>query len=873
MPNPLTGDFDAVVQFAVRQVNALLATLHQNGMGADTPLKLLHSERVRIGDRPDKPSEVGAFGDWVLTYGNARLEGPKRPVQDLLVDTAPPGASKRLEATFEDLVLAPVPPPPDLVSGRAAVQLSTVRLSVEPGSTSEITVHTDIRAHYEAAPRTAPLPPAIHGEVTAVFEIRKLVSQGKTRLAISITPDDNKIDFVAAPGSGLSSADTARIAKQIRELLRRDLTLLPVDLAKGFPVSDFRGVGSGPAATIAMPLNLSNTPPPSSGAQGITQSVVGDRGFAFAVSREHVESLIDLEAIREEIKKRTIAIHISVLGLDAEVTYRLRFSSGPTLTFETGAIEIAGRVEVESDTFLAPNGSVSFKQRITLVLDPATQRVDLEADGEPDVDQSLFIPHGVAVNVVTSEIAKALSSNTRAVRRVFRDARTSITTGLRNFDQSASVTFTELEITPNGVIVRGDIGTAPRIPPVIVIEETRDGQAFTAFNSWIPGGRIDRYTWSWVEYPSPRPSPWSGVAKSVTETARFSLEKPAGITEISQICLRVTGARILPDGLPQAVSAGTVCEVSEPVLAIDTPSWWEPVLVPVWRPDLVEDARLDDGIVAHLSVQSDRPRGRRQEQNALVVFPELGSSTPFQNLIRGIEMMRRHQLAPAVIIVMPAGSFNITRRELEVRLDGFPAAIARRVQVVEDLERGWSRTFDVSVAPSLYLINARREFVWQAVGDIDPADIAAALDQHVVPTAPPRFVPYRQRVAAGDRAPDVEFKDDRGEQGALHRLRGRSVLMTFWQSSSTPSLRELRRLQALLNAPQEAPFIVAFHGGAEPKDFYTIRQESGLTFPIVQDREQRVARAYGVRCWPTTIAIDPGGFVEHIQFGFRPTAS
>ena len=50
MANNLTGDFEAVVQLAVRQINGLLAALHQNGASDDAPLKLLHSASLRIGD-------------------------------------------------------------------------------------------------------------------------------------------------------------------------------------------------------------------------------------------------------------------------------------------------------------------------------------------------------------------------------------------------------------------------------------------------------------------------------------------------------------------------------------------------------------------------------------------------------------------------------------------------------------------------------------------------------------------------------------------------------------------------------------------------------------------------------------------------------
>jgi peroxiredoxin len=100
--------------------------------------------------------------------------------------------------------------------------------------------------------------------------------------------------------------------------------------------------------------------------------------------------------------------------------------------------------------------------------------------------------------------------------------------------------------------------------------------------------------------------------------------------------------------------------------------------------------------------------------------------------------------------------------------------------------------------------------------------------------------------------------------------------MTFWQSWSAPCLAELRRLQRSQNAGQRgAPFIVAFHGGAprKNKDFDDIRKEHGLSLTIVQDAEHRVARRFGVRCWPTTIAIDPEGRIERIQLGIEPDLS
>ena len=99
-------------------------------------------------------------------------------------------------------------------------------------------------------------------------------------------------------------------------------------------------------------------------------------------------------------------------------------------------------------------------------------------------------------------------------------------------------------------------------------------------------------------------------------------------------------------------------------------------------------------------------------------------------------------------------------------------------------------------------------------------------------------------------------------------MHGRKVLLNFWQSWSAPCLTELRRLQKVYEAGRkEPPFIVAFHGGKDGKRLKEIRKQLGLSFALVQDSEQEIARKYGVRCWPTTVAVDTEGRVEHVQFG------
>ena len=215
--------------------------------------------------------------------------------------------------------------------------------------------------------------------------------------------------------------------------------LLPIDLPADFAFSDFKGLGSSPNQVIALPLQLSGAAPPPNGLQGINQSFIGSSGFGFAVSKEHVSTLIDLDEIRQAITGRQLTFTISYGFGHSSVTYTLNFSSGPTLTFTNGGIGIAGRIDARTGTSWAPNGYVSFKQQITLLLNQATQAITLERVGDPDVDESWFIPHGRAVDIVRTEIDNALVANRPAISGIFASAKNKLVHGLRTFDASVWV--------------------------------------------------------------------------------------------------------------------------------------------------------------------------------------------------------------------------------------------------------------------------------------------------------------------------------------------------------------------------------------------------------------------------------------------------
>jgi hypothetical protein len=169
MTNLLTGDYEAVLQVAIRQINGLLGTLHQNGEPQDQigPVELRlfrpplpfpfplppalqtpHSITARIADNRLTPPGGGVFEDWVIEFQRAGPGRSLRQIQTELTATAPPGASRMLTDAFAALYEGWVVVPPGQVQGMAKLQVSSVTITVAQGSSSEITVNANIRVAY-----------------------------------------------------------------------------------------------------------------------------------------------------------------------------------------------------------------------------------------------------------------------------------------------------------------------------------------------------------------------------------------------------------------------------------------------------------------------------------------------------------------------------------------------------------------------------------------------------------------------------------------------------------------------------------------------------------------------------------------------------
>src|SRR2546425_899715 len=97
MANNLTGDYEAVVQASVRQINGILATLHQNGAkGSGFSPNFPHSvANLRVGDLPPYlTAKMVGFTKWLSTAVQSFQSGGGGTVTGAeLAAKAPPGAA------------------------------------------------------------------------------------------------------------------------------------------------------------------------------------------------------------------------------------------------------------------------------------------------------------------------------------------------------------------------------------------------------------------------------------------------------------------------------------------------------------------------------------------------------------------------------------------------------------------------------------------------------------------------------------------------------------------------------------------------------------------------------------------------------------
>jgi hypothetical protein len=888
MSNALTGDYDAVVEITQEAVVRMLANIHQKGDDGTSPT-FIHSVTVRIGD-PLKVTSFALAENFLLQNFSAAIPDvsavPAESLQALQHDlmelqngarqlatdvgsAIKPGAALDIGSLVGSLIDVAI------VRGTAKVQVGTLGLAVDAGATHEVVVSAPIRAHYYADSNTAALPTPIHGKVWVTFTVGYTASgsNGKPAIEVKVTTDKNKIGFDPEAGT-LTTAQAAQITRQIQTFVRTRLGAMSVDVPPGFIFTHFKGLTAGNVSVIALPIMLGGDAAlPAAKLAGVNKIFVpsGD-DFTAVVSNDYIDSKLLDQALAQLRKfEQTYVVTDDFFGI-VWATIHV-WVTDVSINWHAGGFDIIvkAHVHVWKRILSDEDYDVTVTQSLTLTL--ANNTLTVPDPGDPSIQ-------GLPQDYVGYAWQDIIDARNTALKTMQPISLSAIPFGDAFGVLNAGAFITAAEVRSEGVMVHGKVNIGPRPNVVVDFSETSDGKSLTAFKSWVPGGVINQFTWSW-QVPN-GPLPWD--KKTVTLPVRkhdFVLnwttkpglqpwEVPPPPWKSYGICLAVDGTqegRTAWTG--QTVfgqdSSGGSCGGGMPQWADIEPAWWANVLmVPVWGPDPAERL-LESAIMAQVNVRpvvisaTARPAAR---SSVLIHFAGSGQA-PLPALTEAMHKSKHRQSGIPIFVVLPSGSFSQPKTVVEARLGAFGEDLALPLVITEDYEGGWSQAFNAAGGQATYLLNPDGQLAWKHQGALDTTAAAAALDQNAVPAQVQRSRLIRNALRVGQAAPDIIFT-----AGGHRGLRGKRLLVVFCKSWSTPCVNELVRLQELYRQTRgRGPTILAIADGQDQKQTDALVQQHGIGFPVVPDPNRSIARPCGINCWPTLVGINEDGTIGGMNHG------
>ena len=886
MANPLTGDYDVVVEIAVGAIDRILATAHQQSASEAASPQFPYSLTARVGDRPKIVQfelaeamleeyfghgkvDIGSLSDDVLAELQDQVAVAKTTRRKLADIADPSAATGPLVGAIENLASLSV------VRGLARIQLGTPTLALTPGSSTKLSVRAQIRAAYYPDPGTNELPKPIHGEVLATFLPTYNASGADGKPALEVKPAAAGVAFTPAQGTSLTASEAKRIAREVQRFVDSKFGPSSVKLPDKFPFREFTSI-VGTHSAIALPVKLSSVIfPPSVISVGELFLAPTD-DFAIAIGKDYIGTMLQpvlaqIEQLRVGYDLTDAVFGITWASFSAWVSnVTLEWLPDELKLVVTGAGHLWKAVGSDEDY------NFTITQYFGLSLDIGKQAISLHAIGGPALAGNL--PQEAA-DYANSEIPKylgpALDGANNAIKQA-QSALPSLSGALAPFDAGASARYTRVEIAFDCIILHGSVTASSRPAVAMDFAPTPDGTGLDAFNSWIPAGTIDRFVWNWVTPNPANPLPWAGIVHEVKEPHEFILrwsakpgQKPWEVQpppwKLYRMCLSIEGTQTGSISGIADVSGGTCCAVGVPEWLFILPAWWAKVLaVPIWGPDPGE-AALDGAIVAHLNVRAEVAPAAAVRSSALIHFAD-GSAPPLPALSEALRRSKHAQAAVPVIVVMPRGSFAQTRSVVERSLGAFAPDLEVPLAITEDYDASWSGAFGVAGAPATYLMSAGGEVAWNHRGQPDTAALAAALNEHVTAATRRRSRPPRAAVRIGAMAP--ELPPDHARPHARRLGGGKRCLLLFWKSWSMPCINELVRLGTMHDrAGEQGPAILAIGDGEDTRSIEQVARAHHLRLPLVADPNREIARRYGINCWPAIVSVRHDGLIDRIHYG------
>lgn len=876
MANNLTGDFDVVAEFALPAINRILAAMHQCE-------RFLHSVSSYIDDNPHPGTNpvgptmggvVDAFGDAVV---DRRLIGRTVSITGGSLASDPNGA--RLGIVINPgLLNVGTTLVPSHIQGSVQVQLAPPSVEV---SGANLTARINVIVRFFPDKGTAPLAEFMRGDVTITAPISKVASGKVHVLDIDFKADEAVINFTPSySSSSLSPEDLAGINLCIQNGLRT--SFLPSSVILPSSIADIQLKTLPGAVAILLDLNDHPSTPGS-----VNQVFLGSGDdFAFAVGRDMIMSVFN-SSISSLTQFQPFGVSQWPLG---STTYTITLTATPTLSLQTGAIVLTVQAHAHSSSGSFPSFNFTTTISFSLNLVPTGEgglnaaelalagvSLDFSNSGLTGwlKDALLGLFSGPISNQIGAQVNAILSSSVglQATIRQMTDADANLgdylTAQMVPSDGSSQtpgqhvfLMYTSFDISPDGIVLHGSVMVFDFPSPYVEFEQVPSqsnspvrpifsGPEYSALKSWIPGGTIQQYEWSYQGQSAPfRVDPNTFVLVTGTTANAVALVSSGAVPAYTPLCLTVRGTRINNFGtaVQQAVS-GKVCGATVFPVGVTNPvgaTGAATAMFAVTQPG-------PGGLVTMTGHAAPLAAAKGSNApNLLVHFADAKSAGQLDVLVDSVNQSKRDNAATAVIAVVSSEQISKLR---------YNAGIA----YADDRNGSWENALGLktSARPLTIIVNPKGVVVWQQQGVPDRDTLAGALSKNLQATGPIPITMPRLNVRIGQPAPRFLFEISPGCDVPLTKLRGQPITLVFWRSSSRPSIDAVKSLSS-----DPASLVLAINDGEASDVARSAAAESGFTATLVTDPERQISSAYGVSIWPTIVSLDSSGTVTSIRYGY-----
>ncbi len=123
------------------------------------------------------------------------------------------------------------------------------------------------------------------------------------------------------------------------------------------------------------------------------------------------------------------------------------------------------------------------------------------------------------------------------------------------------------------------------------------------------------------------------------------------------------------------------------------------------------------------------------------------------------------------------------------------------------------------------------------------------------------------RATVGEVAPDFKLLGLNGEEASLSDFRGRPVVVNFWTTWCTECRTEVPELERLHQRRGDSVVVLGVNMREPESVIRPFLDELGATYPVLLDRDKKVAKAYRVTGVPETWIVSAEGVALHRFIG------